>query len=65
MIKKIIYKISRSIAKKFGYKLVKKENDDLNFQFPEYTDDELKLIKICKKKYNDKLSKIKLFIKIY
>ena len=49
MIKKIIYKISRSIAKKFGYKLVQKENENLNFQFPEYTDDELRLIEISKK----------------
>ena len=49
MIKKIIYKISRSIAKKFGYKLVQKNNENLNFQFPEYSDDELRLIEISKK----------------
>ena len=49
MIKKIVYKTSRSLLKKFGYKLTKKENENLNYQFPEYTDDELKLVEISKK----------------
>ena len=48
MINKILYKTLRSILKKFNYRLIKKENESLDFQYPEYTKEELKIIETAK-----------------
>lgn len=44
IIKKIIYKITKSILKKFDFTIVKKENKNLMYQYPEYFKKELKII---------------------
>lgn len=44
MFKKIIYKITKSILKKFNFKIIKIEKQNLSYLYPEYSKKELKII---------------------